>query len=90
MLQLFALVLFQKAILCEKEGSMNKVKILVKGITAGIASFGCLYPSFDSSTRSAVNTPAPEVGLKAAFSDVAKAFGVASDCIQKGIDRVSK
>lgn len=69
---------------------MNKVKLFTKSIAAGIASIGCLYPSFDSSTKSVVNAPVPEVGLKAAFSDVRDSFGSASECIQEGIDRVSE
>ena len=69
---------------------MNKVKLFAKSIAAGMASFGCLFPSFDSNTKAAVDTPAPEVGLKAAFSDVGLAFDTASECIQNGIDNVSK
>lgn len=59
-------------------------------MAAGMASFGCFFPSFDLSTKNAVNMDSPDVGVEAAFSDVKEAFQVASDCLQNGIDNVSK
>ena len=69
---------------------MNKVKLFAKSVAAGMASFGCLFPSFDGNTKAVADAPAPEVGLKAAFSDVGLAFDAASACVQNGIDDVSK
>ena len=69
---------------------MKKIKIFSRSVAAGLASFGCLFPSFDSSTKSSVNTEVPDLSVESAFSDVRDAFGVSSECIQNGIDNVAK
>lgn len=69
---------------------MDKIRIFTRSIAAGMASLGCLFPSFGEDTKVSVKTDAPDVGLDAAFSDVGEAFRVASDSLQAGIDSVSK
>lgn len=65
---------------------MDKLKLLTKGIAAGLSS-ACIFPHYNMDD---IKIEPPELGLRAAFQDVGEAFQTASDCLQEGIDESAK